>query len=267
MLRKFSVFISVFVMLALALGIPTVAALAGSVTQDGVSVGFPGNANTCTPSGSVTIALPDGATAQVYLLQHSPSFAVLNPPYGQGIGPGGSVTLSFPYPVLTPGVTYQFGVDVHYTLADGTTGEIGNATTKWTVTCAEPTTPPPPTPTPTTPPPPTPTPTPPPGLEGCTPGYWRNHLQAWAATGYSTSADFDTTFGVNYFTPDITLGQAIQLGGGGYNPIARHGTAALLSASHSGVDYPYTVAQVIAFVQANDKDTLEAANELGCPLN
>lgn len=86
-------------------------------------------------------------------------------------------------------------------------------------------------------------------------------------TGYGWNDDFDTTFGVNYFTPDITLGQAIWLGGGGYNIIARHGTAALLSASDPGVNYPYTVAEVIAFVQANNAAPLEMANELGCPLN
>jgi hypothetical protein len=103
--------------------------------------------------------------------------------------------------------------------------------------------------------------------EGCTPGYWKNHLEAWPATGFTTGADFDATFGVDYFDPDITLLQAVNLGGGGYNALARHGTAALLSAAHPDVDYPYTVAEVIALVQAGDKDALEAANELGCPLD
>lgn len=104
------------------------------------------------------------------------------------------------------------------------------------------------------------------GGEGCTPGYWRNHFEDWPPTGYAPSNDFDATFGVDYFSTNITLGQAVKLGGGGYNKIARHGTAALLSAAHPDVDYPYTVAEVIAFVQAGNVDPLVAANELGCNI-
>ena len=105
------------------------------------------------------------------------------------------------------------------------------------------------------------------GGEGCTPGFWRNHLADWAPTDFSPGDDFDTTFDVNLFTRDITLEQAVKLGGGGVRRLARHGTAALLSAAHPSVDYPYTVAEVIALVQAGDADALEAANELGCDLN
>lgn len=114
--------------------------------------------------------------------------------------------------------------------------------------------------------PPTPTPTP---LvrQGCTPGFWKNHLSAWGPTGFSPSDDFDTTFGVDLFDPDITLEQALNLGGGGVGKLARHGTAALLSALHPDVAYPLTVAQVIAAVQAGDVDLLVAFNELGCPIN
>lgn len=109
-------------------------------------------------------------------------------------------------------------------------------------------------------------PPPPPGGEGCTPGYWRNHLEDWPPTGYSPDDDFDATFGVDYFAKDITLGQAIKLGGGGYNKVARHGTAGLLSAAHPDVNYPYTVAEVIAFVQSGDVEALVMANELGCMI-
>ncbi|MBN1657999.1 MAG: DNRLRE domain-containing protein [Anaerolineae bacterium] len=108
---------------------------------------------------------------------------------------------------------------------------------------------------------------PPPPCEGCTPGYWKNHLEAWAATDYSPSDDFDATFGVDLFNPNITLEQAVNARGGGVNRLARHGTAALLSAAHPDVAYPYTVAEVIALVQAGDADSLEWGNELGCPLN
>jgi hypothetical protein len=109
-------------------------------------------------------------------------------------------------------------------------------------------------------------PPPPPGDEGCTPGYWRNHFEDWPPTGYAPSDDFDVTFGVDYFAKDVTLGEAVKLGGGGYNKIARHGTAALLSAAHPDVNYPYTVAEVIAFVQSGDVEALVIANELGCMI-
>lgn len=107
---------------------------------------------------------------------------------------------------------------------------------------------------------------PPPEFEGCSPGYFKKHLEDWAATGYSPGDDFDTTFGVDYFDPDITLEEAVNAKGGGLNRLARHGTAGLLSAAHPDVNYPYTVAEVIAFVQAGDADPLAAASDLGCQI-
>jgi hypothetical protein len=103
-----------------------------------------------------------------------------------------------------------------------------------------------------------------PGGEGCTPGYWKNHLESWLL---DPGADFDTTFGVDYFDPDITLGQAIRMGGGGYKKLARHGTAALLNAVNPGVNYPLSMADVMIAVQVNDSETLVYANELSdeCP--
>ena len=118
---------------------------------------------------------------------------------------------------------------------------------------------------------------PPPGLEGCTPGYWKQdqHFDSWTAP-YDPSDDFDTTFGVDLFSPDITLLQALELTGGkgGLNQLARAAVAALLNAASSGVDSPQTVAQVIAAVQGatpatyeSVKNTFATNNELGCPLN
>jgi hypothetical protein len=106
----------------------------------------------------------------------------------------------------------------------------------------------------------------PPGGEGCTPGYWKNHLGDWSPTGYSPADDFDAAFGVDLFSPDITLDDAVNARGGGVKKLARHGTAALLSAAHPQVNYPFTVAEVIALVQAGDVDPLVAANELGCEI-
>jgi hypothetical protein len=101
--------------------------------------------------------------------------------------------------------------------------------------------------------------------EGCTPGYWKNHRDAWV--GLSPRDDFDTTFGVDFFDPDITLGKAVRLRGGKIKKVARHGTAALLNALHPAVDYPASAAEVIAAVQAQDVEALVAYNELSdsCP--
>ena len=126
-------------------------------------------------------------------------------------------------------------------------------------------------------------PAPPPidGEQGCTPGYWRNHTDRWA--GVASSDDFDATFGVQAFDPNISLDTAVNLGGGGLHALARHGTAALLNA-HGGVAntddgatvaYPLQPARVIKLVRsaiANDSLETTAAllakyNELGCPLH
>jgi hypothetical protein len=113
---------------------------------------------------------------------------------------------------------------------------------------------------------------PPPPAQGCTPGFWKNSVRSWV--GYSTNADFDATFGVNLFNPNITLLGALNLGGGGKEALARHAVAALLNSASPGVDYPMTTAQVIATVQAaaasgdyeTAKNRLASLNEQLCPL-
>lgn len=122
-------------------------------------------------------------------------------------------------------------------------------------------------------PPPPPPPPDDPGTAGCTPGYWRNHLTAWVPTGYSPDQLFGTVFGVNA-SGNPTLGEAVVANGGGENALLRHATAALLNAASSGVDYEFTVAEVIQIVQnayatgdfETAKNLLEAENEKGCTL-
>jgi hypothetical protein len=122
----------------------------------------------------------------------------------------------------------------------------------------------------------------PPGAEGCTPGYWKNHLSAWE--GYTPGQTVGSVFtGTgDYGLSTSTLQQALQFGGGSNltgaaKILLRAGVAALLNASSSGVDSPHTTAEVIATVDAAlasaDRDTiLEVAsaldddNNLGCPL-
>jgi hypothetical protein len=129
-----------------------------------------------------------------------------------------------------------------------------------------------------------PPPPPPPGDEGCTPGFWKNHPEAWPATGFTTSQTLSSVFapaGLNGLGGK-TLLQALEFGGGNTltekkQNLLRIGVAAVLSAAHPGVDFPMTTAEVIAAVNAalatNNKDTIEALkNDLdkklnaGCPL-
>jgi hypothetical protein len=109
--------------------------------------------------------------------------------------------------------------------------------------------------------------------DGCTPGFWKNDggkfgFKNWIPTGYSPSDDFNTEFGVNYLPAGTTLLESLTpTNNNGYGNLIWHGTAALLNAAHPGVDYPYTVAQVIAFVQSGSSAPLVLANEAGCPLS
>jgi hypothetical protein len=111
--------------------------------------------------------------------------------------------------------------------------------------------------------------------QGCTPGYWKqpHHFDSWQ--GFAPGDDFDTVFSVSAFSPDKTLIQALNLGGGGLNALARHAVAALLNSASSGVDYPLTTAQVIAIVQTgvnsgnyeSAKNQLASLNEGLCVLD
>lgn len=120
------------------------------------------------------------------------------------------------------------------------------------------------------------------GCEGCTPGFWKNHLDAWV--GYTPNTLFSSVFdsvvieinlgGQNSVT-DPTLLEALNATGGGVNALARHAVAALLNAAHPDISYPRTEVQVIdevvAAILSGDedeiedlKDTLDDWNNLGC---
>ena len=113
--------------------------------------------------------------------------------------------------------------------------------------------------------------------EGCSHGYWKNHEDAWEATGYNTTDTFNDIFGCTAFPCDLTLMNALWQGGGGINALGREAVAALLNAAHPGVDYPLTPREVIQKVQLaiehhdyeSTKDELEEYNAYaigGCPL-
>jgi hypothetical protein len=111
-------------------------------------------------------------------------------------------------------------------------------------------------------------------FEGCTPGFWKNHTGLWnqasdavsqcvaaaiAGQGvpYSgngtTGSLFRSTFGLSTLemseaglSINLTLVQAINLGGGDFNKLARHGVAALLSSCQ--VNFTYESSQVLTLV-------------------
>lgn len=133
--------------------------------------------------------------------------------------------------------------------------------------------------------------------EGCTPGYWKQmqHFGSWTAP-YTPTNPGATKYGepdpadvftvpaplmikvdkVNIVLKDATLLQALNAQGGQVNALARHSAAALLNAA-STANYAFTVAEVIAMVNAalasgddtiieNTKNTLSGENEKGCPF-
>jgi hypothetical protein len=92
-------------------------------------------------------------------------------------------------------------------------------------------------------------PVPPQEVQGCTRGYWGNHADRWA--GVAPSDDFDATFGADLFSPNVTLGTAINLGGGGTNQLAAQGISALLNA-YGGTPNPGNGATVQNYAYSAD---------------
>lgn len=122
--------------------------------------------------------------------------------------------------------------------------------------------------------------------QGCTPGYWKNHTDAWPPTGFSPGQSVESVFSGAVAFPSLassTLLQALSFGGGSglegsARILLRAAIAALLSAAHPDVDYPRPLSAVIGSVNSaldsGDRDTmldfataLDGDNNLGCPLD
>jgi hypothetical protein len=147
--------------------------------------------------------------------------------------------------------------------------------------------------------------------QGCTPGFWKNHTAAWDSTSDKTVAKllpflvspfgfdpgitnfnnqlFFTIFGIpagsqQGLDANLTLIGALNLGGGGFQALARHGTAALLSSG--AVQFTFTPQQVLDGVRAaflnnnpnfvtatfpdgvlNDLEAANNLNEQACPTS
>ncbi len=116
---------------------------------------------------------------------------------------------------------------------------------------------------------------------GCTPGYWKNHLESW--DDYDPSDLFSAVFSADPFdvgsgkkvVNDPDLLEALNANGGGISALARHATAALLNAAHSLVSYPMSESAVIDLVQdaiesgdyETAKNILADNNEIGCSID
>ncbi|MDP2209540.1 MAG: T9SS type A sorting domain-containing protein [Bacteroidota bacterium] len=140
--------------------------------------------------------------------------------------------------------------------------------------------------------------------EGCSPGFWKNSKQYWDQPSDNTSLCVKENIGILgnpfYYNPatgittqlyrnvfgltalqikavklkeNITMSDAISLGGGGFAKLARHSVAALLnSCALNG--FPFTPIDVL--VQVQDAfiskiaeplaSRLDTVNNLGCPL-
>lgn len=124
-----------------------------------------------------------------------------------------------------------------------------------------------------------PPPPPPGGAQGCTPGYWKQdqHFDSWRV--YAPTDSFNAVFGVSTpFADSLTLVDALGLGGGGANALARHAVSALLNSVDPDVAYGMIPGDVIAITRSAllsgkatlieaTKNSLAILNERTCPLN
>jgi hypothetical protein len=122
------------------------------------------------------------------------------------------------------------------------------------------------------------------GTKGCTPGFWKNHTDAWV--GFLPSQTLEDVFDVpdSLGLDSTTLLQALSFGGGpgfagGARTLLRDAVAALLNSAHPDVSggFPYTTGQVISLTNAalatgnrtaalNQASAFNSANNLGCPI-
>jgi hypothetical protein len=121
------------------------------------------------------------------------------------------------------------------------------------------------------------------GGEGCTPGFWKNNADKKGASQWTDPYDpTDLVSSVFSAAPagigSKTLLAGLQEGGGQLDALTRHAIAAVLSAAHPDIDYPLTVAEIVAAVNAaymsgdadvieDLKDELDAFNNLGCDIS
>ncbi len=108
------------------------------------------------------------------------------------------------------------------------------------------------------------------GGECGTPGYWKNIEKHPYPSPWTPDTNFESVFGPSPLPSSLTLGEALELGGGGINALARQAAAALLNASKS--TYAYIESEVIEMFEDavaseeydSTKNAFQAANEAEC---
>ncbi|SOC80674.1 Por secretion system C-terminal sorting domain-containing protein [Salinimicrobium sediminis] len=100
-------------------------------------------------------------------------------------------------------------------------------------------------------------------FEGCTLGYWKNHTDRWC-DAYRTCDIYGDIFpGAPSQLANLTLLEALNLGGGGVYNLGRQSVAALLNACSEEVNYELATPQdVINYVTAHFANAGEAGSYL-----
>src|SRR6476646_7976888 len=108
------------------------------------------------------------------------------------------------------------------------------------------------------------------GTEGCTPGYWKNHSEAWVDTGYAPTDTVGSVFKLpaslsQYSSVSLIDALALQGGpdlAGAAEILLRAAVAGILNGSDANVNYPTTAAKIIKHtniaLKTEDRDTILA---------
>jgi hypothetical protein len=276
--RIISVITSAIVLLALLPG----RAFAGTNTVAGITLVTPNTYASCTATGD-TITAQNNASVTLELkgqiiVQFVTDAGRVDIPGGfypidQTLNPGDSFQLAISYPPASTwpafsntNPTRELHVDVQLEIYQNGIfiGPIGYGQ-EWDVFCQNP---------------------PPPVFQGCTPGYYKNHVNPTSWASIDPTAKVNTVFSGALLDPTLgnsTLRRALSFQGGStlagaQQILLRAAVAAYINASHPSVDYPLTSSQVVILVNAALASTdrsfvistasqLDSFNNLRCPLN
>lgn len=228
----------------LILALMPLSAFAGTNTSGGITLTFPDNMTACAPTFDFSTTGVDPSWPVQYDIFKSEAGVLVRIASGSTTG---NLDVSFTPAPLSAGDTQVYAIFVAvFVPGQERPTKLGG---QWRVDCDK---------------------EPPGGGEGCTPGFWKNHLDVWPIP---TDTDFDTLFDRDAFNPDITMSEAVDLKGGKLNALSRHAAAAYLNAVSSVVDFDLTVDEVVAAFQAafdsgdynTTKNMFEGLNEQGCP--
>lgn len=110
-------------------------------------------------------------------------------------------------------------------------------------------------------------------VEGCTPGYWKNHEETWGPTDLEPGDNWCEIFGADVSELDFTLLDALRMEESDLliQTLGSHSVAALLNSLHPDSNYPLAPQAIIDLVReaalSGDKDEQEEAKDLLADLN